>query len=144
MDRKIQFRGKRIDNGEWVYGSLMQFHAGEFNKPICCIMPWQRHENKERLTFYEVDFATVGQALDKTDKRGVEIYEGDICKAYQKLYEVPSPLIIKIVYNKETASFDPMQLWSSDKKWKSLINRWEQYDFEVIGNIYDNNKLLEQ
>ncbi|HHT6266707.1 TPA: YopX family protein, partial [Listeria monocytogenes] len=23
--REIEFRGKRIDNGEWVYGNLMQF-----------------------------------------------------------------------------------------------------------------------
>ncbi|EJM9948875.1 hypothetical protein NPD33_003043, partial [Listeria monocytogenes] len=23
--REIGFRGKRIDNGEWVYGNLMQF-----------------------------------------------------------------------------------------------------------------------
>ena len=35
--REIKFRGKRVDNGEWVYGDLIQYESGEvsiFSKQI--------------------------------------------------------------------------------------------------------------
>ena len=59
--RTIKFRGKRIDNGEWVYGSLIgEEYIGSVNRS------------------YEVDPETVGQFTGKIDDKEREVYEHDI------------------------------------------------------------------
>ena len=66
MNREIKFRGKRIDNGEWVIGLLVKMW-GEWH-----IIDW----NDENIA-YPIKTDTVGQYTGLKDKNGKEIYEGD-------------------------------------------------------------------
>lgn len=66
MNRPIKFRGKRIDNGEWVYGFYL--YGAILDEHLI----WTDNEN------WRVDYETVGQFTRLYDRNNVEIFEDDI------------------------------------------------------------------
>ena len=126
----IIFRGKRIDNGEWVKGSLS--HDKTPNNTYAFI-------DGEFKGVQRVEPETVGQFIGVLDKNGVKIFKGDIVRfvsskvAGMKL--VPGGVLIgRIDYDEYCHSH--IIVGSREYHIEKAIQG------EVIGNIHDNPELL--
>ena len=65
--REILFRGKRVDNGEWVYGFPCFIYSG--GETILCITVYADKEKSATFSHtFGVNPATVGQYIGLTDK----------------------------------------------------------------------------
>lgn len=142
--REILFRGKRVDNGEWVEGDLIQLHE---TADYWYILPngvsGEMYE-KEPYTFRKNDVMcevalakiiseTVGQYTGLTDKNGKKIFEGDIVKTTLG--------ITRIVFDK-CRGFGG---YSDQKRKTGGLIYLQGIDLafgEIIGNIHDNPELL--
>lgn len=121
--REILFRGKRTDNGEWVYGYVCRY--GWTGKENTYIVP----NYASALYSLEVDPDTVGQYTGLKDKNGTKIFEGDIVKRvwFDKM------CIYQIDYDNGLARF----IGRAGMIFKASFY-YDSEEFEVIGNIYDN------
>lgn len=125
MTREILFRGKRMDNGEWVEG-----YYSPVNIPITGNMGHFINVGGYRAV--EIDPETVSQFTGLTDRNGTKIFEGDIIKYFDDW-------IGKIEYDSDSALFVVSFVDGDDDN----FGRVSCGDCEVIGNIYDNPELLE-
>ena len=156
--REIIFRGKRLDNGEWVYGwpfadtadcSLKK--AGKCRCPHdgskYFIVEWvdDFHEYEER----QVIPNTVGQYTGLNDKNGQRIFEGDIlhiakiADALGGYYRPPLDYNVNVVVKWDLCAW----MWETlcdDKRYITFPDAWCLYECEIIGNAHDNQELLKE
>lgn len=128
--REILFRGKRMDNGEWIFGYYIQKKnpLSEDGLPVShCISDIPPFGTK-------VDPETVGQYTGLEDKNGKRIFEGDIVEGLDYTAEDRGYGII---------GFDEgaFEVFNNDICGTFYENYWGT-DFEVIGNVYDNPELM--
>lgn len=142
MKREIKFRAKRKDNNKWAFGDLVKDNAGgawiETN-----LQTWR--ENCDDVDAFGsrlyVDIDTVGQFTGLTDKKGREIYEGDVLRINNGVVVC----LLVVTWNAEVGSWC-LRFKEESKEGTRPLGRWlcdRDYDIELTGNIYDNKELLE-
>lgn len=126
--REIKFRGKRLDNGEWITGDLIRISGHTF------IFPDPAPNGIDR---YMVDPATVGQYTGLKDRNGREIYEGDVMRFITEFGEA---------ITSEVAFMDGFfhVQGEEDDDIYGITYVVESMNAEIIGNIHDNPELLNQ
>ena len=133
--REIKFRGKRIDNGEWVFGSLIQAPNDLYHKVFIVVDASVRYDTtyvgnddsvRVSSVMFAVDPKTVGQLTGLHDKNRREIYDGDIIRytVYDRT-EVLSVFLNKGCFKTKISNLFAVHAIC-----------------EVIGNIYPNPELL--
>ena len=139
------FRGKRVDNDEWVYGYYL--YVEERNKHYILTGKLQNYQvdcTHPTLTvlgfeWFEVKEETVGQYIGSKDKNGKGIYDGDIIQGFLSYTKEDRAFI---VYEKESMGFVPTPAF--DEMSGGFFEIQDSKDIEVIGNVYDNPELLEK
>jgi uncharacterized phage protein (TIGR01671 family) len=128
--RDIKFRGKRIDNGEWVYGLPCRSPANIVGVNTILCDDWYDNDFGMICGHIEtIDPATLGQYTGLHDKNGKEIYEGDVIKWGDS--------IAPIKYEAPTFYYaDADTLMNS-----TVLNPHSKKYFEIIGNIHDTAEI---
>lgn len=128
MNREILFRGKRVDNDEWVYGDLLT--------PTDIMDIWEISENTGMGARYEVESETVGQFTGLTDKNGNKIFEGDIVKSCFRSDADKEPMTVE--FHAERGGWFPFAC--GDGCGCCEEDTYLPISVEVIGNVYDNKE----
>lgn len=129
MENRYLFRGKRKDNGKWVFGDLVHsvYKIGD-----TCV-----GQHGTGVGMHEVDPSTVCRCTGRKDKNGNLIWENDIancmdeeCCGYIGWNESEAGFYFNVLL--EDGSFEEEHIYDY------------QDCIEVIGNTFDNPKLLEK
>lgn len=119
--RTIKFRGKRVDNGEWVHGDLLRMHGVPYIYPDPA--PSGRND-------YEVIPDTVGQFTGLLDKNGKEIYEGDLVDFDNYLQ------------GRSCVNFDSGCFRVESSNYTTTLTYHVSLHTHIIGNIHDHPELM--
>lgn len=140
--REIIFRGKRLDNGEWVEGYFVNLW----------MINYQKHQpiiTDNNAVSYDVDPSTISQYTGLKDKNGKRIFDGDIlhiakiADALGGYYRPPLDYHVNVVVKWDLCAW----MWETlceDKRYISFPNAWSHYECEIIGNVHDNPELLKE
>jgi uncharacterized phage protein (TIGR01671 family) len=146
MQREILFRGKRKDNGEWVYGYFVHIPCGRRSKDEYLIQTIK--ENGTIGLLHEIIPETLGRYTGLTDKNGVKIFEGDIVS--NEWCFICGNSVVKFgeydmsrEYQQGHYGFYLEHLAPTEKAVTRKDMMYFANNCVVIGNIHDNPEVLE-
>ena len=149
--RDVIFRGKRVDNGEWVEGFFVERIDRLALIPKCYILVQEEDTSgitgeptgylNTEFSWYEVIPETVGQYTGLTDKNGKMVFEGDVifCKKHIDGNFVDAFIEFGFVEMK----YGAFGLHRRQGFYRPFKDWLEDYELEVIGNIHDNKEILD-
>lgn len=145
--REIIFKAKRVDNGEWAEG-------------LITIMWGQYHIKSpdDENTAYPIDTDTICQFTGMTDKNGNKIWGNDILRGHGNPDDL-AKVVLGQFYIIDVETLEKVESvigWHTEVIETDVISKVEPFclpmpltkfyidrsEFEVIGNIFDNPKLI--
>lgn len=144
MEDRDLYKAKRIDNGEWVIGNLIQNSDAEDGWEAIIIPVKNSNMFTKHIghgygslgfeNWYRVDPSTICRCTGLRDKHGKLIWKNNIIKTRVGT--------AKVVWDKSEWRIE----WLKNNWWRKDLYYWAIEDIqgvEVIGNIFDNAELLE-
>ena len=133
--REIKFRGKRIDNSEWVIGYLFKSVYRWYIIELDCSGVKYTHE---------INYDTCGQYTGLKDEKGKEIYEGDVLRMITNIGTLASKNF-KVEWSTNLAAFYSYSIVKDGEERLGVPLRSNPFyrESEVIGTIFENPELLE-
>lgn len=143
--REILFKAKRLDNGEWVEGSLI---STEDNSGFILRSKTKAFIPKGTNTFcstecYEIDQTTLCRYTGLVDKNGQKIWENDILKCKKYIGGNFVDYCIEVGYVEMKHGAFGLHRIKNDAYYRPFKDWLEDYEYEVVGNIFDDKELLE-
>ena len=153
--KEILFKGKRIDNGEWVEGYYYKMSETTYcfkedyeRKPV----PEHHYILQERMTDWglpnqivqiEIDSKTLCQFTGLCDKNGKKIWENDIVKTVSDIYAHVKFGLYTTGFALEECNQGFYVDFSVKTYLRHELGYWNN-KVEVRGNIFDNRDLLQE
>jgi len=143
MNRPIEFRGKRVDNGDWIHG-LPNSYQGVL-RIARELIEHPSYSDPAGSWMYDeqvIDPATLGEFSSKFDKNAIKIFENDIVS-----FDFPLSTGDKMTFSVkfEDAEFSLYHIKHATLgKWGSLKRAFDSDivknfgGIEVIGNIHES------
>ena len=137
--REILFRGKRMDNGEWIFGYYFQKKNlfSEDGLPV-------KHCISDDPPFgAEVEPKTVGQYTGMKDKNGKRIFEDDVCR-FREWSKGEMCWVGKVHWEHQQFMISGGPNKECETMFELCLSRFIPENIEVIGNVHDNPELMEK
>jgi uncharacterized phage protein (TIGR01671 family) len=143
--REIKFRGRRLDNGKWESGDLLENQGRNFIYHATSESTIEDNDDGHIVVVaVEVDPATVGQYTGLKDKNGKKIYEGDIINWLMHRMDrtgyIEEGRVEFRTNEQATVVINKFTTKDGRESVRNILNCLN--DLKVIGNIHDNPELM--
>lgn len=138
--REILFRGKRVDNGEWVEGYyLVDRYHGREN-----LIVYQKALDPFSIYSDKCDPETICQYTGICDSNNNKVFENDIIEAYGFRGRIQYGCYHDYTGLPGTKHMGFYVEWPEDCQIRRGLGHWIGMGCEVIGNAFDNPELLQE